>query len=298
MDAINEDTISHYFALLKQTLEEDGLTNSPGQICNVDESGVSLDPRAPNIVTKKGTKKVRYQATGRKGQITIVACGSVTGQVILPTVIFEAKNVNHAWTNNELPGMSYGCSDSGWITTELFESWLCEHFLKHAVSERPSLLLLDGHSTHYQPQFVRFAGENQVFLLCLPPHTTHEAQPLDCTVFSPLKVWWRTVCHEYFQANAGKVITKFNFVSLFTKAWSQAVTPANLISGFRTCGIYPLNSSSIKVPQPESDKAGSESILDNHSSDAYLSDAHLSNDDNGGDNTFMDDGDIDFIAEQ
>ena len=53
-------------------------------------------------------------------------------------------------------------------------------------------------------------------MLCLPPYTTHKAQPLDCTVFSPFKAKWRTVCHEYFQANPGKVIINFNFVSLFT----------------------------------------------------------------------------------
>jgi len=122
MDAVNRDTMSHYFTLLQKTLDKNGLTNSPGQIYNVDESGIPLDPKAPNIVAKTGTKKVRYRSTGRKGQITIVACGSATGQVIPPTVIFESKVVNHAWTRDELPGVSYGCSDSGWITTELFES--------------------------------------------------------------------------------------------------------------------------------------------------------------------------------
>ena len=81
-------------------------------------------------------------------------------------------------------------------------------------------------------------------MLCLPPHTTHEAQPLDCTVFSPLKAKWRRVCHKYFQANPGKVITNFNFVSLFTKAFTQAVTPANLVAWFNSCGAYPLDSSS------------------------------------------------------
>jgi len=29
----------------------------------------------------------------------IVACGSTTGQVISPIVIFEATSVNHAWTS-------------------------------------------------------------------------------------------------------------------------------------------------------------------------------------------------------
>ena len=82
------------------------------------------------------------------------------------------------------------------------------------------------------PIIVWYAKRNDVLLLCLPPHTTHEVQPLDCTVFSPLKAQWRTVCHDFVQANPGKVITKFNFVSLFVQAWSKAVIPANIISGF------------------------------------------------------------------
>ena len=39
---------------------------------------------------------------------------------------------------------------TGWITTELFQSWLCDHFLKHAISQCPLLLLLYGHNTHYK----------------------------------------------------------------------------------------------------------------------------------------------------
>ena len=40
MDAINSETLEHYFALLKKTLEENNLKNSPQRIYNVDESGV------------------------------------------------------------------------------------------------------------------------------------------------------------------------------------------------------------------------------------------------------------------
>ena len=185
------------------------------------------------------------RSTGKKGQVTVVACGNASGQVLLPMLIFDAKKLCHGWTREEVPGTSYGLSDKGWINTDLFDSWLDEHFLKHAVPARPLLLLLDGHSTHYQPQLIRLAREKGVLILCLPPHTTHEAQPLDCGVFSPLKMHWRTVCHHFIQSNPGKVINKFNFNSLFSKAWLSAVTPANVISGFKTCGVYPFNSSAI-----------------------------------------------------
>ena len=265
MDAINSDTIMHYFDLLESTLKENGLMNSPSQIYNVDESGMPLDPKAPSIIAKTGTKKVRYRATGKKGQITIVTCASASGQIMPPTIIFEAKQLNHAWTSGELPGTTYGCSDKGWITKELFESWLSEHFLKHAVSARPLLLLLDGHSTHNQPDVIRYAMEKKIIILCLPPHTTHEAQPLDCGVFSPLKAQWKNVAHHFLQSNPGKVITKFNFNTLFAKAWINAVTPVNAIAGFKTCGIYPFNPSAITVQESESSssKSGENSVCGN-----------------------------------
>ena len=81
-----------------------------------------LDPKAPNVVATVGSKKVCYHSTDRKGQVTIVGCGSAVGHVIPPTIIFDAKKVNHGWNSGELPGTMYGCSDSGWITTtNLFE---------------------------------------------------------------------------------------------------------------------------------------------------------------------------------
>ena len=35
---------------------------------------------------------------------------------------------------------------------------------------------------------------------------------------------------------------------MFAKAWVNAITPANLISGFKTCGVFPLNRAAITIP--------------------------------------------------
>ena len=247
MDAVNEVKMKQYFYLLEDTLTQNDLLNHPARIYNVDETGMPLDPKSPNILTKKGVKKVCNRTSGRKGQITVVACGNAAGQVIPPMVIYDAKKLNHAWTANEIPGTRYGLSDKGWITTVLFEGWLTEHFLDYAVPQRPLLLLLDGHSTHYQPEVIRLAREKEIIILCLPLHTTHETQPLDCGVFSSLKSHWSAVCHDFTRLNPGKVITKFNFNRLFSQAWLQAVVPANIMAGFKTCGVYPFNRSAIKV---------------------------------------------------
>ncbi len=62
----------------------------------------------------------------------------------------------------------------------LFDLW----FNHHAPAARPILLLLDGHSSHYTPSFIK---KERVIAFCLPPHTSHITQPLDKGPFSPLK---------------------------------------------------------------------------------------------------------------
>ena len=101
-----------------------------------------------------------------------------------------------------------------------------------------------------------------MIVLCLPPHTSHSTQPLDCGVFSPLKAQWKTACHDLnFQKNPGKVITKFNFNELFSQAWLKSLVPANLIAGFKIC---PLNRNALKaVPYCSSSSSSSnEEVVD------------------------------------
>jgi len=54
METVNGGTISNYFVLLQTVMQKHGITNCPGQICSVDESGVPSDPKAPNFMTKAG----------------------------------------------------------------------------------------------------------------------------------------------------------------------------------------------------------------------------------------------------
>ena len=135
----------------------------------------------------------------------------------------------------------YAVSENGWIDQELFHFWLTEHFLQHAINSGPILLLLDGHSLHFKPDTIHFAKEQNVVVFCLPPHTTHECQPLDCSLFGPLKVHWRHVCHEFHQKNPYGTITKLNFTGLFKQAWLKAISGENIVNGFKKSGVFPFD---------------------------------------------------------
>ena len=94
-----------------------------------------------------------------------------------PFIIFDAKNLNMEWTKGEVPGTTYGLSDSGWIDSELFKQWFFQHFLHHTGSNRPLLLLLDGHSSHFNLDAVTMAREND------PISFTHlyPTPPMSCS---------------------------------------------------------------------------------------------------------------------
>jgi len=86
----------------------------------MDETGVLLDHRSPCVLARKGQKKVRYCSTRNKSQITVVGCINATGQALPPFVVFDAKNLNIQWTTGEVPGTTYGLSESGWMDNIIF----------------------------------------------------------------------------------------------------------------------------------------------------------------------------------
>ena len=65
-------------------------------------------------------------------------------------------------------------SPNGWIDSELFETWVTEHFVRHIPPARPVLLLIDGHRTHVKLKVVRKYKELGIILFALSPHATHK----------------------------------------------------------------------------------------------------------------------------
>ena len=178
--------IHHYFDLLECTIEEKNLSRKPGQLCNMDESRMPLDPNAPKIVVEHGSSAITI-GSGNKSQVTIVGCCSVAGFYMPPMVNWDRKTLAPELTIGEVPGTIYGLSENDWVDMELFHAWFSNHFLRYVPAVQPPLLLLDGHSSHYCPKTIGLAAHEKIILFALPPNTTHMCQPLDRGCFGPLK---------------------------------------------------------------------------------------------------------------
>jgi len=252
---MSPETLTSYFDQLEDILNTDRLRYTRSRIFNADESGIPLCHRPGKRIAVRGQKHVIVNTSGNKTQITILACVSASGCYIPPVVVFKRKGLTEDLIDGEVPGTIYGMSKSGWMDGELFPLWFRCHFLKYAPSDRPLLLLLDGHSSHYNPQVIREAAQSGVILFCLPPNVTHVAQPLDSTPFHSLKVHWDYACDQYMSSHPGKVVTIYEFSHLFSQAWHQAMTPMTILSGFRATGVYPFNRQAISIPGVEKDTA-------------------------------------------
>lgn len=106
-------------------------------------------------------------------------------------------------------------------------------------------MFLDGHNSHITVEIINLAIENKITLICLIPHTTHVLQPLDVSVFKPVKSAWKSIIHEYYLNSGFDNITKAAFPSLLKKLSEKALQPQHATAGFSKCGLFPLNRSKI-----------------------------------------------------
>ena len=108
------------------------------------------------------------------------------------------------------------------------------------------MLLVDGHSTHIDIEISKFCQQNDVFLYCLPAHSSHITQPLDLGFYGPLKQSWRKAVTDYATENFGKSVTKQMFAGVFKQAWEENVKVSTIVNSFRSAGIYPVDFTALR----------------------------------------------------
>ncbi|KAG8234013.1 hypothetical protein J437_LFUL013931 [Ladona fulva] len=118
-----------------------------------------------------------------------IRVGNGAGLFIPPMTIFKRKRKPQELEMVAPLGSVIEISDTGYINSELFVSWL-KHFKRHVNCsiESPVLLLLDGNTTDSRNlEAVEYARDNVIIMLQLPGHTTHQLPPLDVAFFAPLQ---------------------------------------------------------------------------------------------------------------
>ena len=147
---------------------------------------------------------------------TIVACGSASGHVIPPMIIFPRVRVPSHFAADCPPGSLLAAQKKGWVTSELYLKWF-KFFIQQIPPARPILLIQDGHSSHITVELIELAKENNIHILCLPSHTTHLLQPLDVGVFNSFKHHIGRTLNTLLRSSPGCVPSQRTFQIYYLK---------------------------------------------------------------------------------
>ncbi|XP_065669381.1 uncharacterized protein LOC136088747 [Hydra vulgaris] len=173
--------------------------------------------------------------------------GNAAGKVLSPFVVYKAVNLWSSWCEGGPKRIRYFNTKSGWFDGAAFEEWFFSIVLPSLKKKLGYKVLLgDNLSSHISPKVINACEKNEILFVCLPPNNTHITQPLDVTFFKPLKTAWRRIITEYKVSPVGCTkasLEKQHFPELLNNLFI-AIKPNqanNLKSGFRKCGIYPVN---------------------------------------------------------
>lgn len=240
--SFNKTNVGNFFENLKTVYERHRF--GPESIYNIDETGLSTVQRTQKVIALRGTKQVGQVTSAERGTLVTVCCGiNALGNSIPPFFIFPRVNFKTYMLNDAPVGSDGAAHPSGWMTSPNFLKYI-HHFAKHAkpTPSSPVLLLLDNHESHISVPVLDFCKQSGIVLMTFPPHCSHKLQPLDLTVYGPLKTYYNTAVTDWMVSNPAKTVTIYEIPKLAAKAIPLAFKLQNIQSGFEKSGIWPLNS--------------------------------------------------------
>ena len=231
--AVTTESIKRFFSRLQLPAIQAIL---PENRYNMDETGIMQGFGINGLVVgsaEKSSAIVRSPQT--RIWTSIIECVSATGRALNPAIIFRGKNLDKSIFPQDQPELRdwhFGTSKRGWTTNALALEWLQKSFLPQtAAPGQRRLLIFDGHQSHATEEFMWECYTNDVYLLYLPPHSSHITQPLDVSVFSALKAAYRRFLGDLALLCDSSPIGKTGFLRCYCQARIEALTEKNILSG-------------------------------------------------------------------
>jgi hypothetical protein len=234
--------IKSWFDLVEQTKAKYGICDD--DVYNFNEAGFMMGKITTQLVVTGSERRGRPKAIqpGNREWVTVIQGINAAGWAVPPFLIFAGQYHLSAWYEEDiLRDWAIAVSDNGWTNNELGVEWL-KHFNAHTkarVVGARRLLILNSHESHQSLEFQELCKENNIYTLCMPPHSSHLLQPLDVSCFSLLKRAYSREVESLIRHYINH-ITKLEFLPAFKVAFNRSFNSANICSAFRGAGLVPL----------------------------------------------------------
>ncbi|XP_072758706.1 uncharacterized protein [Anoplolepis gracilipes] len=239
--SFNRINVDAFYDNLEKVLDHHHF--EPQDIYNMDETGVTTVHKPNKIIAKRGTQQVGAITSAERGTlVTLAAAVNALGNTLPPMFVFPRVKFQDHFIKGGPVGCVGAANPSGWMQEDNFLVFL-KHFQKYsnASPSHKVLLLIDDHLSHVNIRSLDFCKENGIVLLSFPPHCTHKLQPLDRSVYGPLKKAINTASNAWIHNNPEKTMKIYDISSIVATAFPLAVTSSNIQAGFRNTGIFPFN---------------------------------------------------------
>ena len=136
---------------------------------------------------------------------------SATGNSVPPMFIFPRVRYFDHFVRDGPVGCIGAAHRSGLMTSDKFFVFM-KHFVEHVKpsKDKKVLLLLDNHKSHIGIKIIDFARDNGVVILSFPPYCSNKLQPLDRSVFGPLKKYVSNAQDAWMRTHPGKTISIYD----------------------------------------------------------------------------------------
>ncbi|XP_030767162.1 uncharacterized protein LOC115890938 [Sitophilus oryzae] len=249
--SITKEKIKNWFHEIDEYFSSVGLNiQDPKRIFNTDESAFFLSPKGSSVLVKKGSKFVHDRSGDDKDCLTVLITGNAAGTLAPPMVMYPYERIPKHIVLKVPKTWAIGKPPSGWMTSESFYEYVTNLFYPFLIAEKiefPVILYLDGHKSHVTLPLTEFCREKQIVLISLLPNSTHILQPLDVGLFRPLKLSWKKEVQKFKMKNGSyKALNRENFASVLNEAINSMTNLEVILkNAFKSCGLFPFDSSNI-----------------------------------------------------
>ena len=246
---LTDENVQKFYKLWQDVVKENNVRQE--NIWNCDESGFQPNPKGGLVyINNQNRQAYELAYDNSKETYTVMFTCSPSGKYLPPFICYKAKLLYKNWMIGGPEGAYYGFTHSGWMEEIAYYNYLTKIFIPHSAPANPAhhrILLFDGYGGHLSYRVAKKAMDNNIHLVCLPPHTSHALQPLDVGCFKSAKSMWYTICSERGRSRDGRRrMGKDYFPEMLGAVHNHMVANPDLsVNGWKSTGLWPFNTKAV-----------------------------------------------------